>query len=1029
MKKLLTAALFSIAILSFFGMFIKAATPSDTFNVSLTTMFDGDNSSIATEMTDQAYGSKLTLNDSFGDTSDHDFAFWVVNGSVREDLPVDHEFTIKDTLNVQAVFSKSSEHAAAFMDVNGKLIDSQYVLTEEDATDPRNAGSSDTYTETFDNYPETGTAYNQGSFEGVTDNNITWNYVESNAAGEDMIDGKAVSMDKAGDGSELTATIPDGIDSFEVDYTNTHSTPAGVELLINGTSKGSSTEVDGTTGTFTVSDIDVSRSFDLKLKPTNGQTTVDNLTWTSPGGIELPDKPGYIVNDTSPWDNDLTNLTSDNVFILQYVKDSSETYNLTVNNGSGEGTYDYNEIVTVTPDTAPSDESFSHWESDGEIVSYDEDYAFTMLADKTVEAVFKTTPESEQPLITRSDELNLRTGYTSYLSQFNIPSGHTLVDYGLIASDTQEAIELDTQNTTKYTGSKYVGETGEFLISTSSDHDTVRAYLVLEDSSGNLSEYYSPYQEPITEPATYTETFENYPETGSTYQDGSYTGDNRIEWTYAAARGDMDINGTHALTFGDDSRAPSLTATIPEGIHSFSVDFTNAFSSPAELALYINGSLVGESQSVDGTVETFDVQDIDIDGTFDLELKATNGQTTIDDLTWENASSAEPLISLESSYPEADLTATPSLQEPAGTDVTVSADDPTNTYNFIQWEDSSGNVLSTDASYTFTLQENITLNAVFDNPDLYTLNLDSNLSRADLSTDPSMPVEEGTDVTVSASDPDGTYPLLRWEDDSGNTISEQASFTYTVGTSDETLNAIFELPTEDNYQNMTLSELTAIDLDPMYDSAEGLYGDDLRAELASIISGIDYQSYGDARTILAETDQDPTNPDNLILIYTRDSVPGEWDEGTTWNREHVWPQSLMDVDTDNSSTHKGSDLHNLAPADPSENSSRSNDHFTEDGSGYNPPDVVKGDVARMLFYMDTMYSELSLVDGTPSTYEMGDLDDLLQWTVEDSIDSFEENRNDVIASYQNNRNPFIDHPHLAYLIYYDHPQVDLGGQQ
>ncbi|MFW6298845.1 MAG: endonuclease, partial [Bacillota bacterium] len=83
--------------------------------------------------------------------------------------------------------------------------------------------------------------------------------------------------------------------------------------------------------------------------------------------------------------------------------------------------------------------------------------------------------------------------------------------------------------------------------------------------------------------------------------------------------------------------------------------------------------------------------------------------------------------------------------------------------------------------------------------------------------------------------------------------------------------------------------------------------------------------------------------------------------------------------------------------------------------------------ARMLFYMDVMYDDLTLVDGAPGdgAYEMGDLDSLLEWHVTDDVSGFEERRNDVIASYQDNRNPFIDHPHLAYLVYYDHPEVGL----
>jgi hypothetical protein len=57
MKKLLVLFLFLLASLSFMGIVFKAAPPTESFDVTLTTMFDGDNSSIASEMTNQNYGT------------------------------------------------------------------------------------------------------------------------------------------------------------------------------------------------------------------------------------------------------------------------------------------------------------------------------------------------------------------------------------------------------------------------------------------------------------------------------------------------------------------------------------------------------------------------------------------------------------------------------------------------------------------------------------------------------------------------------------------------------------------------------------------------------------------------------------------------------------------------------------------------------------------------------------------------------------------------------------------------------------
>lgn len=206
-----------------------------------------------------------------------------------------------------------------------------------------------------------------------------------------------------------------------------------------------------------------------------------------------------------------------------------------------------------------------------------------------------------------------------------------------------------------------------------------------------------------------------------------------------------------------------------------------------------------------------------------------------------------------------------------------------------------------------------------------------------------------------------------------------------------------------------------------YQGAEGLYEDDLESFLHSLLntsfSGVDY---GEARYILNITDQDPNNANNLILVYLGTSISGDWDFGATWNREHVWPQSLLGVSADNDTINSASDLQNLKPSDPQENSSRSNKFYgnTTTAQTYAPRDEVKGDLARILFYMDMMYAELSLIYANEgNTYEMGNLEVLLDWHEQDPVDDFEMRRNNLIQTYQGNRNPFIDHPEFVDKIY------------
>ena len=224
-----------------------------------------------------------------------------------------------------------------------------------------------------------------------------------------------------------------------------------------------------------------------------------------------------------------------------------------------------------------------------------------------------------------------------------------------------------------------------------------------------------------------------------------------------------------------------------------------------------------------------------------------------------------------------------------------------------------------------------------------------------------------------------------------------------------------------------------------YDDAAGKTGEELKQALNTIIKGHIEKSYGDTRYILDETDVDPNNSDNVLVIYSNHSVSGEWDAGSTWNREHVWAKSRGIGSVSNSTRGAGSDLHNLRACIPSINSARNNRWFAECSEPYQyngtntgsytsstnwfwkPRDEDKGDVARIIFYMSTRYEgegdepDLEAIDYIPADKYTTDpihalLADLIKWHNEDPVSDFEQHRNNVIYSYQNNRNPFIDHP-------------------
>ncbi len=239
--------------------------------------------------------------------------------------------------------------------------------------------------------------------------------------------------------------------------------------------------------------------------------------------------------------------------------------------------------------------------------------------------------------------------------------------------------------------------------------------------------------------------------------------------------------------------------------------------------------------------------------------------------------------------------------------------------------------------------------------------------------------------------------------------------------------------------------LPAFDEKQYYASIANQHGDALKAALNHLIKGhVRYDYTPCVWDILQETDVDPDTPDNVIAFYTRRSIPiSQRDFGgntpDAWNREHIWAKSHG---FPSKLQHGYTDVHHLRPTDKSVNADRGNFDFAEGGSPHtectdcyiNPgagtwesPDEVKGDTARMMFYMAVRYEggdnsetpDLELVDSTTSinTPQFGKLCDLMRWHIDDPVSAAERLRNDKVYSWQGNRNPFIDHPEYAVAIW------------
>ena len=168
---------------------------------------------------------------------------------------------------------------------------------------------------------------------------------------------------------------------------------------------------------------------------------------------------------------------------------------------------------------------------------------------------------------------------------------------------------------------------------------------------------------------------------------------------------------------------------------------------------------------------------------------------------------------------------------------------------------------------------------------------------------------------------------------------------------------------------------------------------------------------------LYDADASLTDPDYVVLMYTGELRPddeyqeGDLDAGETFNTEHIFPQSLLDIEE------AKNDMHLMRVADVDINEARLNYPFTTgsgeaklvNGNAWYPGDEWKGDVARMVMYVHLKYGE-------PFS-DVGNLEMFLRWNAEDPVSAFEIQRQEVIESAQGNRNPFIDNPYLATLLW------------
>ena len=149
---------------------------------------------------------------------------------------------------------------------------------------------------------------------------------------------------------------------------------------------------------------------------------------------------------------------------------------------------------------------------------------------------------------------------------------------------------------------------------------------------------------------------------------------------------------------------------------------------------------------------------------------------------------------------------------------------------------------------------------------------------------------------------------------------------------------------------------------------------------------------------------------------------------TTFNREHVWPDSR-------SGNLVEDDIYMPRPTITAENSDRGNSTYitgmVTEHNGWDPVaafkdnigvyEGIRGECARIVFYCMTAASGLVLNDDAKQQgNNMGNLTNLIEWACENPVNDREKRRNLGGEYLQGNRNAFVDHPEYACKIWGNH---------
>ena len=180
----------------------------------------------------------------------------------------------------------------------------------------------------------------------------------------------------------------------------------------------------------------------VTFKNDKSNRILDSQYYASADVVTFPDAPTQVGYDFAGWSMTEAEIKSaiakgEDVTVVAKWTKSLVPVEITVNGGTGSGTYYANNAVTVTANEAEMGQKFAYWtDAQGNIRSYNAEYTFFPAKDTTVTAVFvDADAEIDYQILVSLDSIDTTTveGKNVFTYSWYCPDSYSFVKAGIVA--------------------------------------------------------------------------------------------------------------------------------------------------------------------------------------------------------------------------------------------------------------------------------------------------------------------------------------------------------------------------------------------------------------------------------------------------------------------------------------------------------------------------------------------------------------------------------------------------------------------